>query len=108
MIFLTQQDTEKIEILDQLFGSLDVEQLRKIAESEIIVAKLKGEHYNPRVLRTLISEYTTMKNDLDSAKADLSVLRGDLQTVVKIMQKPFDYQARNDFDNLKNKFGIYS
>jgi hypothetical protein len=102
-----QFDSDKIDLIDKLFGALDIQQLKDIAESELIVAKLKGTEYNPRLVRSLIDECVRLGTDLDSAKNEINALRSDIQTLVRVLNKPYDYQAQQDMNNLKSRFGIY-
>lgn len=108
MITLSHEQLEKINLLDKLFGAMSVDQLKEFTESEQIVAKLKGTQDNPQILLNIIHEYDTMKIDLMTAKSDITVLKTDFQSLIRILHTDvFSPRYNNDFNNLKNKHGVY-
>jgi hypothetical protein len=108
MITLSHEQLEKINLLDKLFASMGVDQLRQITESEQIVSRLKGTADNPQIILNLVHEYDTMKLDLMSAKADLVGLKSDFQALLKVLHADvFTPRYNMEFNNLKNKHGVY-
>jgi hypothetical protein len=108
MITLSHEQLDKINLLDKIFASMDVEQLKQIAESEQIVSRLKGFEDNPQIILNLVHEYDTMKLDLMNAKAELVGLKSDFQALLKVLHSDvFTPRYNMEFNNLKNKYGVY-
>ena len=101
MISLTTEQQLKIELLDKLFGSADLEQLKEITESKMVVARLKGTEGNPMILRKLIEENQILS-------ADIINLRNDFKDLIKVLNNTlFTVPYSSEFQSLKNKSGIY-
>jgi hypothetical protein len=108
MITLSHEQLEKINLLDKLFGAMCVEQLKEFTESEQIVAKLKGLQDNPKILLNLVHEYDAMKLDLMTAKTNISELKSDFQSLLRVLHSEvFSPRYNMDFNSLKNKYGVY-
>jgi hypothetical protein len=107
MISLTSEQIEKVRLLDKMFDSLGIEQLRELSESEQIVARLKGTQENSNVLTKLINDNIQHSADLMNLRSELYTLKSDFQVLTKLMLKPFEYNAINDAQSLKSKYGIY-
>jgi hypothetical protein len=105
---MTPDQLEKINLLDTIFGALSVTQLREFAESEKIVAKLKGTDQNPQMLCRLVQEHDVMMLDLMNTKNDLAALRIDFQNLIKVLHADvFTPRYNQDFNTLKSKHGVY-
>lgn len=107
MITMTNEQLEKIDLLDTLFGALDVTQIKELAESEQVVAKLKGTNLNPGLLRRLVQDSERHNIEIMSLRGDVQTLRNNLQTLAKLMLKPYDYNSQTDAQTLKSSLGIY-
>lgn len=107
MITMTAEQLEKIDLLDALFGAFSIEQLKQITETEEVVAKLKGKNDNPGILRRLVQEHDIMHMDLMIVKGDVQVLRSDMQTMVNLMFKPYEYNSAATASDLKSRYGVY-
>jgi len=108
MITMTNEQLEKIELLDKLFGALSVDQLKEFSESEQVVAILKGTNNNPELLKRLIQEHDVQMMDLMTLKADMSVLKNDFKELMKVLNTTlFTVPYNQEFQNLKSKHNIY-
>lgn len=108
MISLTFEQQEKIRLIDKLFGSLSTEQLKELAESEQIVARLKGTDNSDGIISEIVSSTTTTQVDLMNTRAELSALKNDFQTLLRALNLTvFSPQYNNDFNTLKNKHSVY-
>lgn len=108
MITLSADQVAKIEILDKLFSNLDLNQLQQFAESELVVAKLKGGDDHSMILINLLREHDTLCVDVIDMKNELSSLRADFQALVKaINQQLYSPKYDNEFTSLKSKYSIY-
>jgi hypothetical protein len=107
MITMTNEQLEKIDLLDKLFGAISIEQLRQFTESEQVVAILKGTNHNSGLLRRLVQEHDILAMEVLNMKADLVVFKYDFQNIIKAIDKPYDSINISNFQVLKNKHGIY-
>lgn len=107
MIVLSNEQSEKINLLDALFGAFGIEQLKEIAETEQVVAILKGDNNNSGILKKLVQEHITLSIEVSALKTDVLSLRNDMQTLVKIMNKPFESHHMSEFNSLKSKHNVY-
>jgi hypothetical protein len=108
MITLSHDQLDKINLLDKLFASMEVDQLRQLVESEQIVSRLKGTEDNPQVILNLVHEYDVMKIDLGNMRAEVSTLKSDFQSLLKVLHADvFTPRYNQDFNNLKSKHGVY-
>ena len=73
---------ERIDIIDRLFDSLDIEELRKFVELEENVVKLKGKDQHIGFIRQLIEEHNNMVLQISCLQIQLSTLRADLFSVI--------------------------
>jgi hypothetical protein len=108
MITMTNEQIEKIDLLDKLFGALSVEQLKEFTESEQVVAILKGTNQNPMILHRLIQEHDIYAVDLMDLKAEVSTLKNDFKELMKVLNTTlFTVPYNQDFQNLKSKHSVY-
>jgi hypothetical protein len=107
MIILTQEQTEKLHLIDMLFGALSIEQLKEVTESEKVVAILKGTNSNPSVLSKLVNEHNTLHMEAGTTKVELASMKSDLHILIKLVLKPNDYSSHSDASGLKSKYGVY-
>jgi len=108
MITLSHEQLEKINLIDKLFASIGIDQLKQLVESEQIVSRLKGTEDNPQLLLTLIHERDILITDNIRNKNDILALKTDFQTLVKVLQTDvFTPRYNQDFNNLKSKHGVY-
>jgi hypothetical protein len=107
MIILNQEQTEKLQLIDVLFSSLSVDQLKEIAESEKIVAILKGTDSSISVLSKLINEFNTVQMEASVTKNEVMSLKSDLHVLIKLVFKPYDHSSYGDSSALKSKYGVY-
>lgn len=108
MITLTTDQSEKIELLDKLFGAFSVAQLKEFTESEQIVAILKGTNYNPMILQRLIQEHDSYANDIMMMKTDISNLKNDFKELMKVINTAlFTVPYNQEFQSLKTKHNVY-
>lgn len=98
---------EKIDLLDSILSAVSLAELREFAEKENIVAKIKGTQ--PQfILRTVLSEHNAMLTSIPAMANDLSSLKLDFVKLTKILnQVVFGNPYNQDFNDLKQKYGIY-
>jgi len=107
MISATEEQFEKLRLFDKLFNAMSVEQVKELSESEQIVARLKGIPESTSILYQLVIDNTSMSSDIMNLRTELTMLRSDFQTLMKLTFKPYEYNAINDAQYLKSRYGIY-
>ena len=108
MITISHEELEKINLLDKLFGALDVEQLKEFVESEQVVARLKGGEENPQLLLKIVHEHDVMMLDFLNAKSEIATLKIDFQSLIKVLHADiFTPRYNQDFNTLKSKYSVY-
>src|SRR5271165_6085587 len=110
MINISNEDIEKLLLIDKILFGISKEELKMWSEMEEIVAKLKGQHIPMGVCTQLVNEAIMMQSEVQMLKSDLTMMKEDMKTLVKVMNQPFlpNGQANYDFSNLKNRYGIYN
>jgi len=107
MISLSYEQIEKVQLLDSLFNSLTIEQLKEITESDRIVAILKGRNEKSPFIQKLINEHDILAIEISSLKSEIAILRNDLHVLIKLVLKPNDYNSHSDASALKGKYNVY-
>ena len=107
MISLTNEQLEKIELLDQLLGALNIDQLRNIIESEKVVAILKGTNTKPEIFKQLIQEHDNQMVLAIQLQGDISTLKYDMQQLVRLVMRPYEASSVSDAQSLKSKYCVY-
>lgn len=109
MITITDEVNTKIDLIDKLLGAVSVAQLKEFAESEQVVAALKGTVNNPALLRGIILECKTRDADTLALRGEIFSLKEDLKSLIKILNAvvftPAPYNE--EFNRLKSKNYIY-
>lgn len=108
MSSLTAEQQEKIDLLDKLFGALNVDQLKHLAETEQVVAKLNGTNANPQMLRKMIQEHELLQSNVAMLTTDVASLRADIKDLMKVLNTTlFTVPYSSEFQTLKNKHNVY-
>lgn len=104
---LTEDQIRKLELVDILFESLDVEELKRLAETELVVDKLKGISASRTPLKDLYYQHTELQNRVTSLQGELNAVQYDIKLLVKTVLKPYDYNSQIDVQTLKSKYHLY-
>lgn len=108
MMILTNEELEKLGLLDRLFSTLSVEQLKELIERQEIIEKLKGTNQNPVIFTRLFQEHNTCASDLITLQNEVFNLKSDLHVLIRAINSVvFTAPYSQDFHALKNKHGIY-
>jgi len=108
MSIVTNSDLEKIKILDTLFASLNVDDLRELAEKEEIIARLKGADSSVGVISSLVNEHQHLTHESMNLRIEIEALRSNLQELIRVLDKTVFSPPNNyEFYNLKSRLGAY-
>lgn len=110
MIYLTDADKEKLNLLDDIFRTVPVDAIRKLSEADRIVEVLKeGNTSKPNgVIVQVFEEHNRMSMHLAQMQTDIMILRNQLSSIVRIMGRPqYDNQNVQEINSLKSQLGAY-
>ena len=108
----TTTDIEKIKLLDQVFRSLSVDEVKSILSADLIVDKLKGIENTSGPLLSAIQDLSMLQVEIITLRADHSMLKEDFRSVLKAMNTisaPITVVTpySQDLQTLKSKYGVY-
>lgn len=103
----TNEQLEKIKLIDALFESIDISDLKEFADSERIVGKLKGKEVCRTPVMNLILQNQELKDRLATLHIEVQSLQFDIQMLTRLILKPYDYNSAADVQTLKTRCGIY-
>lgn len=119
----TQEDYTKMKLIDTVINAIPSEEILKLAEADLITAKLAGVQTSGYgLLNKLVAEDDHIRTELsqlreelknekgrsDILKSDILTLRGQLHSLVKCLNSGhINYSNNSDFVYLKNQLGIY-
>jgi hypothetical protein len=98
---------EKIELLDRLLTTIDVERLRELVRAEEVVSELKGNStYTNGILRQILDDHRSLTSRSMQLGADVDRLQSQITQITQILDKTvFSYSQ--DFYNLKQSLNVY-
>ena len=102
----TADQLEKLRLLDKLFEALDINDLKTIVEKEEIVLKLKGKEVQKTPLLDFALGQQELQNRVAFLQSELNSVQYDMQMIVRLMLKPYDYNSQSDAQSLKSKYKI--
>ena len=106
----TIEDIEKIKLIDQVFRSLSVDEIKSILSADLIVDKLKGTESGTGPILSTLQSVSMLQVEISSLRSDHIVLKEDFKTALKVMQtlsQPTIPQYSSELQNLKSKYGVY-
>lgn len=104
MITLSEEQKRKLIALDRLFDSLSATELENLAESEHVIAKLKGTNTDTKFFQNLVNQSNSTYTDAFILKADIVQIKSDFSDLIKVVTSPFDYNAHAKLNTLKSKY----
>lgn len=109
MIFLLPGDSEKFALLDKFLRAITIEDFNALVESDLVAGKLRGAPLHQEVgpIQGVINEHNRLEQELMNTRSELMMLRSDIQTLAKLVLKPYDYNSANDAQTLKSKYSIF-
>lgn len=106
---ITEADREKIKLLDQVFRSLSVDELKSILSADLIVDKLKGTENTDGPILSAMQGLSMLQVEIITLRNDHFQLKEDFKAALKVT-----YQMRmamtpysTEFETLKSKYGVY-
>lgn len=106
-MILTNDEIEKIRLLDKLLSSLSHGDWENLVEAQLVIDKLRGLSGQSPILENIVMDHQRLSTELLETQSELNSLRYDVQILSKLILKPHDYDSPSIAQNLKSKYGIY-
>lgn len=108
MINWSNDDLAKAKILDCVFSTMSLDEIKTLFGADLIFDKLKGVEFKGGLLVNALTELQELQGYATRTMVDLQVLKADFHTLLRVMNKGMgDVNARCEFDNLKSRHAIY-
>ena len=107
---MTNDDLEKVKLIDQVFRSLSLEEIKSILSADLIVDKLKGTEHGTGLILSALQSLSMLQVEILTLRADHTMMKEDFKTALKVMQtlsQPTIPQFSSELQNLKSKYNIY-
>ena len=107
---MTNDDLEKVKLVDQVFRSLSLEEIKSILSADLIVDKLKGTESGTGPILSALQSLSMLQVEILTLRADHTMMKEDFKTALKVMQtlsQPTIPQFSSELQNLKSKYNIY-
>ena len=107
---MTNDDFEKVKLVDQVFRSLSLDEIKSILSADLIVDKLKGTENTTGPILSALQSISMLQVEIITLRNDHTMLKEDFKTALKVMQTlamPPMPQYSSDLQNLKSKYGVY-
>ena len=107
---MTNDDLEKVKLVDQVFRSLSLEEIKSILSADLIVDKLKGTENGTGPILSALQSLSMLQVEILTLRADHTMMKEDFKTALKVMQtlsQPTIPQFSSELQNLKSKYNIY-
>lgn len=104
----SNDDLAKAKILDCVFSSMSIDEIKSEFGADLIVDKLKGVEFKDGPIVNALTELQELQSYAIKTELDLQLLKSDFLTLLRVMNKGMgDVNARCEFDCLKNRHAIY-
>jgi hypothetical protein len=106
----TTEDIEKIKLLDQVFRSVSVDDIKSIFSADLIVDKLKSTEIITGPILSAIQDISMIRLEIATLRADHTMLKEDFRTALRAIQAlsmPPVVPYSSDLQTLKSKYNVY-
>jgi hypothetical protein len=109
---MTNDDIEKIKLVDQVFRSLSLDEIKSILSADLIVDKLKGTENSTGPILSAIQNLSMLQVEIIALRSDHIQLKEDFKSALKVMQTlsipimpatPYS----SELQTLKSKYSVY-
>lgn len=107
MISITQENMDKMVLLDTVFSALSLEDMKNLFESDLIVSKLRGNAQDMHFFKDIMANLNSREAEIMSLQSEVTMLKNDIRDIIAAVYKPFDSNASMNFNNLKSRHGVY-
>ena len=107
---MTDDEREKIKLVDQVFKSLSLDEIKSILGADLIVDKLKGTENTTGPIMSAFQNLAMLQVEMLTLRADHNMLKEDFKTALKALNTlsmPAPAIYSNDLQNLKSKYNVY-
>lgn len=108
MYYSSPDDNEKFKLLDLIFLSLTIDELKSMFGEDLVAAKLKDVKMYHQPIAGIPENITDLRNETVALKAEISMLRSDIGTLLRCLNRGMGDQTTSyDFNTLKHRYGVY-
>jgi hypothetical protein len=102
---------QKIALLDKLFNSCSIDDIKAIAGESLTMSTLKGDILQDGPFSRnvqLVSDNITLRNDVAYLRSEMMGLKTELHSLIRVLNQPqFNSSTAADFNAIKIRNGIY-
>lgn len=105
-------DLEKIKLIDQVFNSLSLDDVKSILSADLLVGKLKAHDNSTGTILGAFQELSMLQVEMITLRADHNFLKEDFKVALKVMHTlsipvtPMPTYSP-ELQNLKSKYNVY-
>jgi hypothetical protein len=109
---MTNDDIEKIKLVDQVFRSLSLDEIKSILGADLIVDKLKGTENGTGPILSALQSLGMLQVEINALRSDHIQLKEDFKATLKVMQTLSTPMTQvvpysSELQALKSKYNIY-
>ena len=109
---MTSDDLKKFKLVDQVLGSLSLDEIKSIFSSDLIIDKLKGVDNGPGPIASAFRELGVLRVEIMNLRIDHGMLKEDFKAALKAINTISQpvmpialYSA--ELSTLKSKYSVY-
>lgn len=109
---MNTEDLEKIKLIDQVFKSLSLDDVKSILGADLLVGKLKAHDNSTGTILGAFRELDMLQVEMMTLRSDHIMLKEDFKVAIKAIQTlstlvtPMPRYSP-ELHNLKSKYGVY-
>ncbi len=118
MIYFSNDQMERIKLIDKFYSLIPAEDLKEAAEKEEVILRLKGQnHQSPGILLSISGELNMIDSRIQQLEmknqqleSTITAIKTDMQALLRALNVTVfapSPAANPDFMNLKNKNNIW-
>ena len=105
---MTNDDIEKIKLVDQVFRSLSLDEVKSLLSADLTVDKLKGHDNTTGPIMSAFQDLSILRVEIVNLRIEHGVLKEDFKTALKVTHQmrmaitPYS----TEFETLKSKYNV--
>jgi hypothetical protein len=107
---MNTEDLEKIALIDQVFKSMTLDDIKVLFSSDLLVGKLKAHDNSTGVLVGTLQELSILRMEIATLRAELTSQKIDFAAALRVMNTlslPTPPLYSPELQTLKSKYGVY-
>lgn len=109
---MTNDDLEKFKLVDRVFRSLSLDEIKSMLSADLIIDKLKGTDDGPGTIVSAFQELRVLRVEIMNLRIEHDILKEDFKAALKVIHTlsqpvmpiaPYSVELQT----LKSKYGVY-